>query len=391
MGTGAQWLGWMPQQQSPMAGMGAGLEAFADALTKIQQQKLYQQDLSNMMAGGFNSNQPGTIYPNGIIESRDMGAGTAMPQSRQMQQMLGQAQMQNMMLGSQPMTPYQKAMSDAAMARATQISPTQMQAKAQAEQFQKFSTIPKEKRTPPEQAYIDAYMMPRGPAQTNVTVNTGAVEKSTKGMLEKELVDLNKATGDLENVRSAYQDKFSEYAFRGRKWLATTGEKLGISAPDVPGIRASKDEITAYTDWYQTAKGAFLTFRKWATGVAGGQQEMNEIKTAFPEPDNLSPTEFRAAIDASIKYRDAYRSRLEGYLKEGKVITPDVQKEITRKALIDAKIGQQSRTLDDISKEELDTLNAEQLRELQDTGQLSFEGIRTPQVDRLSQQGRMIR
>ena len=107
MGTGAQWLGWMPQQQ--LGGMGAGLKSFADALVEIQQQKLFQQDLANMKAGGFNPNQPGTIDPNGIIESRDMGAGPAMPQSRQMQQMLGQASLQNMMLAQQPMTPYQQA------------------------------------------------------------------------------------------------------------------------------------------------------------------------------------------------------------------------------------------------------------------------------------------
>jgi len=371
----APWLGWAPppiQKPSGTEGLGQMLQA----LGQMRQQQLFAQDLQNLKVHQDAVNASGVTEP------------APSPRSRQMQQMMGQGMLQNLLMANQPMTPYQQAMVGAKMAA---VQPDQRD-QVQDEEYRRISKISPEKRTLSENAWVEKYKAPSGPAQTNLTVNTGNIAQSTKGMLEKELVDLNKATGDLENVRSAYQDKFSEYAFRGKKWLSTTLEKGGVSPPDAPGLlRASKEEITGYTDWYQAAKGAFLTFRKWATGVAGGEKEMNEIKTAFPEPDNLSPTEFRAAIDASIKYRDAYRSRLEEYLNEGKVITPDVQKEITRKALLDAKISKQSRTLNDISIEELDALNPEQLRELQETGQLSAPGMHTPQIDRMSQQGVMLR
>jgi hypothetical protein len=248
-----------------------------------------------------------------------------------------------------------------------------------------------------------------GGTSVTTTINTGDVEKSTKGKIEQDLIDLNKATGDLENVRDAYQDKFSTYGFRGRKWLGTKTEKLGPGATQLidavaPGVRASKEEITAYTDWYQSAKQAFLTFRKWATGVAGGPQEMAEIAKAFPEPDNLSPTEFKAAVDASIKYRNAYRATLEEYLKTGAVITPEAKRAASRAALQTVRGQAQARqvpsntdmlnALNIIKKQMPNATPQEQAaaaRALLDGQQAVPSNISPPQLDTLDKGGIQLR
>ena len=170
---------------------------------------------------------------------------------------------------------------------------------------------------------------------SGVTVNTGDMGQSTRNKIEGEIVEGNKAIGQLENVLSSYRDEFSEVPFRLKDKLSTTLEKYAkMSQPEKETLfRTSGEQTAAYMNWYQPAEASFLTFRKWATGVAGGEKEMNDMRLAFPEPKNLSPTQFRAAITKAIQYKKMYQDLLNEYMSSGSVVDKNVQTEIAMKAL----------------------------------------------------------
>lgn len=157
--------------------------------------------------------------------------------------------------------------------------------------------------------------------QPMVQIDMGQAQKSTVAAMEKDLLQLDKDINALQSVRGLYRDEFSTWPFKGRKWWATTKEKAGIKPPEKPGwLTASKKQIQDYSAWFGSAETQYLTFRKWATGVAGGPQEMAQIRQAFPDPKDKSPTEFRAMLDQSIRFKQIYKQELTKKIQAGMVI-----------------------------------------------------------------------
>lgn len=171
-------------------------------------------------------------------------------------------------------------------------------------------------------------------AGVQVDIGLGEAQKATIGKLEDQILELDKMQVQLEDVSNSYRPEFSTWGFRGKKWLSTKFEKAGVKPPEKESLlRTSKQQTRDYISWYQPAEAAFLSFRRWATGVAGGEREMSQMREAFPEPRNLSPTEFRAAIDKAQQFRNAYRKRLEDYRLRGSIIDKKTQSQIAMEAL----------------------------------------------------------
>jgi len=295
------------------------------------------------------------------------------PQSQQMKQMMAQQFM--------PMTPYQKTMSDAAMMRAqaagmpTPLSPTQQRAKDQKRLYDLYKLIPPDKRSTEQQAHIDNWEKPSGPAMT--TINIGGAQRSTLGAMEREYNQLKQDIMSLDTIRNLYQDKFSTYGFKGRKYISTELEKIGITPGERRGvITASKEEIQNYSKWFGQAETQYLTFRKWATGVAGGPAEMAQIRQAFPDPKDKAPTEFKAMLEQAISYKQVYADRLAQKIAAGEVIDKDVRSRIAMEALSDvlntSRAPEGDITLETATPEDLEKLTLEQAVELQRTGKLTF-------------------
>ena len=74
--------------------------------------------------------------------------------------------------------------------------------------------------------------------------------------------------------------------------MATAADKDGLSTAGQKGL------IKERAAWFRQAEADFIAYRKWATGVAGGEKEMAEIATSFPDPVKNSPTEYRANLDS---------------------------------------------------------------------------------------------
>lgn len=126
---------------------------------------------------------------------------------------------------------------------------------------------------------------------TSVTVQTGAVEKSTRGQIEKDVIDLQTTLGELNQINEDYNEDFFTYRGRGKAYFTALAEKA-----EVPVSKAAKDFLSQKTKFFADAKRVFLKFRKFITGVAGGIEEFKEIAKATIDPESDSPTQFKAKM-----------------------------------------------------------------------------------------------
>ncbi len=179
---------------------------------------------------------------------------------------------------------------------------------------------------PEEQAAALERMVTKPSSVTNVNLG-----QSTKSKIESNILDSDKAVLGLKIMDTSFKDKFTEYSFQTRAAGTRIAEKLGFEPPEEGIVRVGKKELEEYSAWQRQAEEAFLTFRKWATGVAGGEKEMSDIRKVFATKDK-SATEFKAMLKQAINYQAVYKQSLQLYLQQGSVL-PEAQKLATRNAL----------------------------------------------------------
>lgn len=130
--------------------------------------------------------------------------------------------------------------------------------------------------------------IPRGPL---VTVQTGAIEKGTRGQIEKDVIDLQSTLGELEAIDKDFDADFFTFRGRGKAFFTALAEKA-----EIPVGKAQVEFLSKKTKFFADAKRVFLKFRKFITGVAGGIEEFKEIAKATIDPESDSPTQFQAKM-----------------------------------------------------------------------------------------------
>jgi hypothetical protein len=117
---------------------------------------------------------------------------------------------------------------------------------------------------------------------------SGGLEKSTRGGLEKGMMSGQKSLDAANYVEALYEP---EFLTRPGAVKAAFMDEWNKWNP------AQRDQFTARrAAFVSQTNQAFIAYRKWATGVAGGAQEMAEIKrSTFSEDD--SPQAFEAKIE----------------------------------------------------------------------------------------------
>lgn len=132
------------------------------------------------------------------------------------------------------------------------------------------------------------------------------VEKSTKGALEKEYVELETAITGLDNLEKSTKPEFLTYAGQARQYGGKKLEKL-IGKP------IDEDFQKAYAQWKGPAMREYLRFRKQITGVAARPEEKTEIAQAVPDPETDSYTQFMAKLRANKKMAKQMQTKLQLY------------------------------------------------------------------------------
>jgi hypothetical protein len=126
-----------------------------------------------------------------------------------------------------------------------------------------------------------------GPA---VNVYTGDLARTTRTKVESEIIEGVKNVQSFRKTGEMFKDEYLEVMGKGKKKAAEIMDKAGVSTED------QRKYINEYAQWFRQAKSDFLAYRKWVTGVAGGEKEMQEIATAFPDPVNNSPEQYKANL-----------------------------------------------------------------------------------------------
>ena len=152
----------------------------------------------------------------------------------------------------------------------------------------------------------------KGPKKPLVELQVD-LEGSTKGAIEKEIIDTNKMIGQFNESEKTFMPEFLTYAGQGAAWLQKQADKLGLDS----GTKFLEQRTT----WMNQSKAAFLQYRKWITGVAGGEREMEEIAKAIPDPERNSPAEFTANLNQSRKWARVLKRWLEDTRTKGLSIT----------------------------------------------------------------------
>ena len=126
----------------------------------------------------------------------------------------------------------------------------------------------------------------------NVSINTGDLTKPTTTKLQGDIVEATRNIQSFRRTRSLFKPEYLTLFGKGKKLAAETADKLGISSKE------QKKLIRDRSKWFRQAKADFIAYRKWATGVAGGEKELREIATSFPDPVNNSPEQYKANLDS---------------------------------------------------------------------------------------------
>ncbi len=136
----------------------------------------------------------------------------------------------------------------------------------------------------------------------------GAAPKAAKTALFKDVVAGQQGSDAIQQIETRYEPEFLTY-----KGSATSKWKTFLNKLDPK----EKDAFTQRRTAFITAVNQdFLKFRKWATGVSGGEKEMAEIKRAtFSEDD--SPQDFEAKLQMVKSLRRRLTARSRAALKAG--------------------------------------------------------------------------
>ena len=151
----------------------------------------------------------------------------------------------------------------------------------------------------------------------NVTVtqedgSKRGLTKTVRSSTQKNILEGQTRLTTQNYVSSLYRPEFLTYGGEIKSGIMTKLNKL------TPSL---KDSFTkARAAFLSQTNQAFITYRKWATGVAGGEKEMAEIKRAtFSEDD--SPQDFEAKLQAVQFMTRKLIARHQMALQEG--VTPE--------------------------------------------------------------------
>lgn len=158
-----------------------------------------------------------------------------------------------------------------------------------------------------------------------VQVNTGDLQKGTVGKLEDQIIAGQKTIGQLNRAEATFKPEFLTIAGKAKGAIQRLSEKAGFET--------DTDFLKEKSRWFNQAKQAFFVYRKWVTGVAGGEKEMKDIAKAFADPERNSPSEYLANLQETRLWTRA----VDKWLRETKALGLSISE--TREILPEVGVG----------------------------------------------------
>ena len=140
--------------------------------------------------------------------------------------------------------------------------------------------------------------------------NTKNISSSLKKDLRKKLIDTEKDYDNLYDLYKNWDNDAFTYSGGLSEFIAKQKDKLNMASPEDQKLLASRIQQAQRID------RMMLVWRKYITGVAGGEKEMKRIEETTLNRD-LSPAQARSARDLLLKKIIRDRVVYSSLLKDG--------------------------------------------------------------------------
>uniref|UniRef100_A0A6M3IKJ4 Uncharacterized protein n=1 Tax=viral metagenome TaxID=1070528 RepID=A0A6M3IKJ4_9ZZZZ len=149
---------------------------------------------------------------------------------------------------------------------------------------------------------------PRHKPETNIdiAVDTG-LTKSSQTKLQEKIMESQYSLDRLEEAEAIFEPEFLKYSGQGKAWVSKKLEKGGVGF--------EKEFLGRYSKWKNTVETFMLEWRKYITGVAGGEKEMKDIEKATINTKYDSETTFKSKLSQIKKMTTAAGDRAKFLLE----------------------------------------------------------------------------
>ena len=166
-----------------------------------------------------------------------------------------------------------------------------------------------------------------GPASTDVSVDVDmGLSKGARTKAEEDVQEATDMYKGLETLITISKPDFFTYAGQIKAGAERLGEKAGV----VSDPKFLKD----YSQWKVGTEQEFNKYRKWATGVAAGEKELERLAGSFPNV-NMSKTQYMSAAKQTAVNAWKLAERRRRALNAG-INDPGKQKEFYRLLPLDS-------------------------------------------------------
>ena len=170
---------------------------------------------------------------------------------------------------------------------------------------------------------------PRYKPSTNITVNTGTTQ-TTKTRLEEKITEGIAQLDKLYYIETLTKPEFQKYATS----TPMVGKKARTEIAARAGFKADAKFLEQFGSWDAAVKQFTLEWRKYITGVAGGEREMRDIEKSTINVRDSHPT-FVGKMKAIRVITNANIMRAQNFLDNGidiTSLTPSDRVELFEKA-----------------------------------------------------------
>lgn len=162
---------------------------------------------------------------------------------------------------------------------------------------------------------------------TEVNVGFDPLGKATETKVQTEAIDVDRAIQRLDDIQEGFRPEYlklpKQLAMKGLEFL----EKLGGDLNE-----EQRDSLTAYTNFKFNASDNMNRYIKELTGAAMSELEANRLRKAIPDPENDSPTVFKAKMDRSFTVLRRAGALYKRLLKKGIPIA-EVEEQVKQEML----------------------------------------------------------
>ena len=155
------------------------------------------------------------------------------------------------------------------------------------------------------------------------TLKDVGVTSGTAKKIETDLLDLQTARDDLQDIKEIYDPKMQTFATRSEAFILSVLEKSGAElTPDQEKL------VGDVAEYKQSAWDAANRYIKYLTGAQMSEAEARRIMKSFPDPrigitEGDSPTEFKRKLDAVMRDVEDTIARNQYVLRKGFTVEED--------------------------------------------------------------------